>query len=239
AVARARVHAALLARRARAAESTSPAELVEVVEGDAIGLRVEQLQRAARREVCFFDVPPFMSPGGENPVEPGRLADGVRYRAIYDRVLLNDPLHIARISRCIAVGEEARTHADLPMKLMIVDHEVAVVPLMGDRQRAPSAAMFIRPSVLLDSVAATFEVLWSRAVPLRAGFVPSEVSAVSPEVAEILGLLASGMKDEVIARHLGVNVRTVRRRIRAALDALGVDTRFQAGVQAGQLGVLE
>ncbi|MGH9138062.1 MAG: helix-turn-helix domain-containing protein [Acidimicrobiales bacterium] len=235
ALARARVHAALLARRARAAESSSPADLVEVVEGaEAIETRVAQLQLGAKSEVRFFDLPPYLS-DGENPVEEARLADGVTYRVVYDRALLDDPRHVDRITRCVNLGERARTLAGLPLKLMIIDHDVAVLPL----GRFPEAVALIRPSVLLDSMVAMFETLWNRSVPLRAGFDPADVGDVDRDVIQIVGLLASGMKDETIARQLGVNVRTVRRRIRAALDALGVETRFQAGARAAELGLLE
>lgn len=235
AVARARVHATVLSQRVRVAGPPSPAELVEVVEGaEAIGTRVDQLQRAAHAELRIFDLPPYLF-GGENPAEEARLAEGVVYRVVYDRCLLEDDQHVDRIRRCLALGEHARTLRDLPLKLMIVDHEVAVLPL----ESFPEAIALIRPSVLLDSMVAMFETLWSRSVPLRAGFAPSEVGDVDREVVETLGLLASGMKDEVIARNQGVNVRTVRRRVRTALDALGVETRFQAGARAAELGLLD
>jgi DNA-binding NarL/FixJ family response regulator len=38
-----------------------------------------------------------------------------------------------------------------------------------------------------------------------------------------------GLKDEAIARFLGVGLRTVRRRIAALMSIHGVDTRFQLG----------
>ena len=47
-------------------------------------------------------------------------------------------------------------------------------------------------------------------------------------------LLAGGATDETIARQLGLSTRTVERRVRAMLDQLGAETRFQAGVQAAR-----
>ena len=38
-----------------------------------------------------------------------------------------------------------------------------------------------------------------------------------------------GLKDEAIARFLGLGLRTVRRRIAALMSLHGVDTRFQLG----------
>ena len=233
AVSRARLHAVELTRKARAAaEQREPAELIEVVEGDAIAVRAEQLERAARRLVRTLDKPPYLlEAGGENRNEPAKLAGGVQYHAIYDRSLLEEPRHVDRIRRCVRDGEQARTLADLPLKMMIVDDDIAIVPLISAAADQAPVSVFIRPSVLLDSMVAMFEALWVRSVPLQAGFLPQEVGDMDPDATEILGLLALGMKDEAIARHLGVHVRTVRRRIRAAFDALGVENRFQAGAR--------
>lgn len=42
-------------------------------------------------------------------------------------------------------------------------------------------------------------------------------------------LMANGDKDEVVARRLGLSVRTVRSEISALIAALGATSRFQAG----------
>ena len=47
-----------------------------------------------------------------------------------------------------------------------------------------------------------------------------------------------GRTDEQIARKLGISLRTVRRRVAALMTELGVDTRFQAGVEAVRRGWL-
>jgi DNA-binding NarL/FixJ family response regulator len=54
----------------------------------------------------------------------------------------------------------------------------------------------------------------------------------------LLRQLAAGAKDEQIARTLGLSLRTVRRRVAGLLIELGVDTRFQAGVEAVRRGWL-
>ena len=54
----------------------------------------------------------------------------------------------------------------------------------------------------------------------------------------LLRQLAAGAKDEQIARTLGLSLRTVRRRVADLLIELGVDTRFQAGVEAVRRGWL-
>jgi DNA-binding NarL/FixJ family response regulator len=54
----------------------------------------------------------------------------------------------------------------------------------------------------------------------------------------LLQELAAGAKDEQIARTLGLSLRTVRRRVADLLIELGVDNRFQAGVEAVRRGWL-
>ena len=51
-------------------------------------------------------------------------------------------------------------------------------------------------------------------------------------------LLASGLKDEAIARQLGIGERTVRRRVAELADRLGARTRMQLGIQAVRQGWL-
>jgi DNA-binding NarL/FixJ family response regulator len=46
-----------------------------------------------------------------------------------------------------------------------------------------------------------------------------------------MALLIAGLTDTASARHLGVSLRTVQRRVAALLDELGVQTRFQAGAK--------
>jgi DNA-binding NarL/FixJ family response regulator len=63
-------------------------------------------------------------------------------------------------------------------------------------------------------------------------------SAPAAEDAHLLALMAAGLKDEVVARRLGLSLRTVRRRIANLMDELGADTRFQAGLEAARRGWL-
>jgi DNA-binding NarL/FixJ family response regulator len=55
---------------------------------------------------------------------------------------------------------------------------------------------------------------------------------------QLLEMLASGAKDEQIARALGMSLRTVRRRIASLMAELGADSRFQAGIEAVRRGWL-
>jgi len=70
-----------------------------------------------------------------------------------------------------------------------------------------------------------------------AGVAPDPVS-ISTGMARtmLLRQLSRGAKDEQIARSLGVSLRTVRRRMADLFEELGVESRFQAGVEAVRRG---
>ena len=59
-----------------------------------------------------------------------------------------------------------------------------------------------------------------------------------PGDTEVLALLAVGMKDDAIARQLGLSPRTVQRRVQELCERLGARTRFHAGFLAAQHDLL-
>lgn len=48
---------------------------------------------------------------------------------------------------------------------------------------------------------------------------------------EVLNQLALGCTDSTAAHRLGISVRTLRRRVRNAMEKLGARSRFQAGMR--------
>ncbi|XVV00746.1 LuxR C-terminal-related transcriptional regulator [Actinosynnema sp. CA-248983] len=79
-----------------------------------------------------------------------------------------------------------------------------------------------------------FNQHWEDATPFS-GAVPGYAEAVDDLHRSIARLMASGLTDEGVARHLGMSVRTCRRHIAALLQNLNSVSRFQAGVQAAAL----
>jgi DNA-binding NarL/FixJ family response regulator len=55
---------------------------------------------------------------------------------------------------------------------------------------------------------------------------------------EILRLLSEGRTTEAIARRVGVSERTIRRRLRAMADEIGVDSPIEAVVHAVRAGLI-
>jgi DNA-binding CsgD family transcriptional regulator len=224
-------------------------DLVEIVTGArTVHRRFEQLQRGARREVQVLDTPPYMGPGGTpNDVEYEGLARGVIYRGIYDRAAIEAaPGTINAIAHYVAAGEQARFVPRLPLKLAIIDREFGYLPLIADQ---PDIARFllIRPCSLLNALLYIFDVLWEHAVPITADGGPAAPAAPavngpapvpSADDRKLLRLLATGMKDQAIASHLGMSYRTASRRISGLMAALGAESRFQAGLYAARQGWL-
>lgn len=54
----------------------------------------------------------------------------------------------------------------------------------------------------------------------------------------ILRLLSEGHTTDVIARHVGLSERTVRRRLRTLADEIGVDSTIEAVVYAVRSGLI-
>ena len=93
--------------------------------------------------------------------------------------------------------------------------------------------MLVRQGALVDALTLLFELYWERSVA-----VPDTARPRIDERAFLVRQLASGAKDEQIARTLGLSLRTVRRRVADLMIELGVDTRFQAGAEAVRRGWL-
>ncbi|WP_020666368.1 helix-turn-helix domain-containing protein [Amycolatopsis nigrescens] len=237
-----RVFAAFLRDRYQeAAAGRQPSELIEVLHGgEQITMRVEQVMRTARREVRFVDKPPYAQPPSTlHPVERELLGKGVRFRGIYDRRALD--LHDLRadLEAGLGLGEEARVIAEAPIKMILADTLLGLIPL---RSGAPtlSSALVVHPSALLDALDAWFGNLWQQAVPLVfSGDEAPDAGLLSAEHTRLLALLTTGMPDRSIAKNLGLSYRTYQRRLSDLMRALGADTRFQAGLRAAARGWAE
>ena len=115
-------------------------------------------------------------------------------------------------------GVEVRALAELP-GWFYVDENLAALPVTWGEDD-PSSILLVRTPPVISALAAVFEALWNRAVP-----VTIEAHGWEP----VVGLLAQGLTDEAIAQSLGLDVRTVRRRVAEAMEELGAVSRFTLG----------
>jgi hypothetical protein len=225
--------------------------VVEVVLGaGALRERLRDLQQSAREEILWFcRARPLAMQGADNTEERDALARGVRYRAIYERALLEGPGELDSVLEGIGWGEEARVAHTLPIRLAIVDRRIAICPLIPDQERGlgePSAAV-IRGGELLTALLDLFEGHWDRASPLpRTGAVEGDEESgtmgrpdgIGDADRLLLSLLVAGTPDKAIVTQLGISRRTVQRRLDRLMAIAGVDTRTALAYQAARRGWL-
>ena len=159
------------------------------------------------------------------------MATGRRSRAIYPARALTEAPDALRVRA--GLGEQVRILSELPTRLFIFGDTHAVIPEPIGFTDEPR--VHVRQRSIVAALTMWFESLWDRAAPMP----EHEAGHVSRDGRQfLLEQLMAGATDEVIARTLGIGLRTVRRRIAALMTELGVDTRFQAGVEAVRRGWL-
>jgi sugar-specific transcriptional regulator TrmB/DNA-binding CsgD family transcriptional regulator len=220
----------------------SVSDVVDVVRGaKAVGQRFAQLQMSAREEVLGFvksDV--AVVPAEENTAEDAAVTRGVRYQVLIERSAFDRPGYFAAASDSIKAGEEVRVVPELPIRLLIVDRRIALVPLLSASERS-IGALIVHRSGMLDALLALFDRFWRDGIPLMLG---ADGKVEGPRVglpeldARILGLLLAGLTDQAVANQLGLSMRTVQRRVRALMDLVSADTRLQLGFHAARNGWL-
>lgn len=214
-----------------------PSGLIEVVHGEsANAARLEELYARAEHEICLFDSPPYLAPlTPQLDLQSEVLRRGVSYRTIYSVSSLETPQLLAYAEGMVALGEQARVLPAVPMKLLVVDGRSAMLPLTSTDAGPGYCAVIVRHSALTDALRTLFETLWQQATPLS-GVRDESPEDLTEEDRNLVGLLAVGMKDAAIARHLGISLRTLRRRISGLQRRLGARGRFQAGARAAHRG---
>jgi hypothetical protein len=133
-----------------------------------------------------------------------------------------------RMKKWTEAGASVRTVSHIPRAAVVFDRSLAVIFGLSDDD-ASVARVNNRGVVqfLLD----LFNHLWDSAMPLE-GAEPGYANVADDLQQAIAGLMAKGYTDEVVARKLGMSVRTCRRHIAAMMRDLDAISRFQAGVQA-------
>ena len=158
-------------------------DLIEVVTGvDAIRHRFQQVQQAADHEMRTFITAPFVAVRpGENAAEPAAVERGVRIRAVVERAALSEPGAIEEAMESLRRGLELRVVDQLPIKLVLADADLALVPLEVASGGEPGAVL-IQRSGLLAALEALFEAVWRQAHPLELS-EPRERRAADPGAA--------------------------------------------------------
>lgn len=211
-----------------------PSRLVEVASGEgAIAARLEELYARAEHEVCLFDTPPYLAPPAPQvDLQADLLRRGIVSRGVYAATALEDPKVLSRAWNMVELGEQARVLPSVPLKLLVVDGRRAMLPLTASAAGG-YCAVVVWHSAVTEALQKLFELAWQQATPLGQ---PTGDGELSEGEQTLIRLLAAGMKDEAVARHLGVSLRTLRRRVSELQERLGAASRFQLGARAAQRG---
>ncbi|GAA0996857.1 LuxR family transcriptional regulator [Acrocarpospora macrocephala] len=134
------------------------------------------------------------------------------------------------LERLTQAGAGVRVLDRVPSWFFALGREAAGLPADWGGSMPGSAynCYLVRAPSVVDALRALFDALWARATPVR----------YPPGAVQVLRLASQGLCDDTIARLLNLSVRTVRTRFAEAMTELGVQSRFQAGVEATRRGWL-
>jgi len=205
---------------------------MEVVEGADVIRLVRSLTAASTGDLLWLRPDPWNITLGPALTEWVKevLASGRRSRAIYPARVFEAAPEIIR-ERAQA-GEHVRILAEVPCRLAVMGASAIVDENIGEPN---DRRLVVRQRSMVRALTVLFETLWEKAMA-----VPGlDAHGLADGVGDrrlLLGQLATGAKDEQIARAFGVSLRTVRRRVAELTDELGAQSRFQAGVEAVRRG---
>lgn len=157
------------------------------------------------------------------PQNRARLETGLRMTSIFGTEGLDPD------ARVLLANERVGTYlfSVAPVQMKIVDgHSVL---LEGPALEGEPTLMIVGPGPCLEAAWRYWQTALKCAYPARDAV--GTLRELTPRQRQVVALMATGISDEAIATSIGVSVRTVRADIAGVLDALGVRTRFAAGLR--------
>jgi hypothetical protein len=209
--------------------------VVEVVPAVETRALLERLTEQSVGTIRVFLHPsswPHVLQQGTRELNRRVLGSGRRFHTVFDARLLEEPEGLEIAQEWLALGDRIRVAPELPARLVLFGEDAALVSVPWGTPGSVTAVL--RQPDAIRLLGWVFDRVWEVARPLPVG--GRDEDDVDRDRRRVLELLALGAKDEVIARHLGVSLRTARRRVADLFDELGATTRFQAGVEATRRG---
>ncbi|MDI2130088.1 helix-turn-helix transcriptional regulator [Yinghuangia seranimata] len=204
----------------------------------AIKSRIAELAATAATECLTFN------PGGaqsaaslaaSKPLDQAVITRGVAMRTVYLDSMRNDPVTAHYAEWLTTLGGQVRTVPSLPLRMLVVDRSVALVPVDPDNTRR-GAVQVSGPGVI-TALVALFEHIWAAATPCGTVHERDDQGLTRQE-SELLRLLADGLTDAAACKRLGLSLRTVRRMMADLMERLDARSRFEAGAKADRRGWL-
>ncbi len=214
--------------------------LVRIVGLESVRMRLAEMAATASRECLTFFPGVAQTPDAHNasvPLNEAALSRGVAIRSVYQGSFRNDPNTLAFAMHLAQMGGETRTVPVVPIQMVLVDREVALLPI--DPEDRAAGALEIRTPGIVAALGALFDKVWMHAERLDQFQRRSEGDEPTRQELELLKLLGEGHTDESAARRLDLSVRTVRRMIAELMTRLDAGSRFEAGAQAARRGWLD
>jgi DNA-binding NarL/FixJ family response regulator len=206
---------------------------MNVIPIELVPSTVEELIRTTSGPIRSMHLAVAQGPATDSGVSERALAAlkaGRELRSIYPVAVLDEPEHLEWVREWAEFGEQQRVVEEVRAEFAVLGEEVVISAQAWGA--AASSAVLMRLPVLVSVFTDLFDEVWASGLP-----VPDERVGQDADT-RLLTLLATGFKDEAIARYLGLGVRTVRRRVAALMDDLNVHTRFQLGAVAERRGLL-
>jgi DNA-binding CsgD family transcriptional regulator len=216
------------------------ADIERLTNIDEIRSRIEGLANQCSTSMVAFAPRGAQSPevmSASRPLDLAVLGRDVLMRTVYVHGLYNDRPSADYARWLVAQGAQVRTTASLALRMIIYDHQFAVVPMNPAAESM--GALLLHGNGVVSALSELFEQTWREALPLDAQREHKGGKELASQEMAVVRLLAMGQTDTVIARRLGVSVRTARRITAELMSRLGARSRFQAGVRAAELGWLD
>ncbi|WP_432154567.1 LuxR C-terminal-related transcriptional regulator [Streptomyces tricolor] len=168
------------------------------------------------------------------------VANGVRMRVLTSQQALRSPAPARYLHALTDAGAEVRVAATVPLHMNIVDRAIVVLGA-GPGPQGEGGDVILHSTPVARCFVRIFTHAWDLARPhtdrhAGRGGAGCELTA---QEREVLALLATGAKDETIARRLACSDRTLRRLMNQIMEKLGTSSRFEAGVTAARLGLVD
>ncbi len=152
-------------------ERVDPLEYIEILKDRRQTYRKwKLLQSRAQHEILAFTKAPYTVSSLDENIddEIDVLKRKVKIRAIYEYKDVKKDEFVRAVSLWISAGEEARVVKELPMKLVILDKQITIIPLNDPISLEPSiTTMIINHPGFAKAQKAVFESYWERAMPLE------------------------------------------------------------------------
>jgi DNA-binding CsgD family transcriptional regulator len=215
-------------------------DVEELTGVEMVRIRLEQLARD-----CTSEAMELSTGGGQSaanlrasrPLDQELLGRGVIMRSLYLESVVNHPQTVEYLQWLTGLGARVRLAAALPLRMIIFDRELAVIP--SDPGNTSAGALLLSGDGIVSALCALFEYIWEQAPAFGSAPGWDRKTGLSTQARAVLSLLAQGHTDDVVARKLGISVRTSRRITAELMTTLGARSRFQAGVIAGERGGLQ